>query len=446
MMRRVCSGSAWTAPSAVRAAGPRPGERTLRGVRRSATIACAPQGNLPAGGPLRVAVAGGGLAGLATAHALLSLGAVLQRDVQVRVWDPAGAGGAGASRAAAGLLHPLTPRGTPAFRGLEGMAATRTLLARAGDALGRPCHADVPVVRLALGDQPDKDAKLRKQGAGDDAREWWDAGRLHAEAPLAGPAGCEGALAVPGAAVDMGAYLEGLSLACAHDFPAGSYTLERAPLPAEAILTRDGYTAVVYCTGASAAGLQGLPCALTPSPGVNVVFAPPPAGAGPALPVLPVTLALIAGKYLVPLPGGAALGGALQVPRDADGAAFAPLLDHLAAGCPARADPVAVDARAAADALLGTTLGRIYPPLAGAAPVEARAAVRVASPPGPGGRLLPIAVRLPADGPALARWALVGLGARGLLYHALVAAHLADALVAGDPGRVPREFGCGRDA
>ena len=72
---------------------------------------------------------------------------------------------------------------------------------------------------------------------------------------------------------------------------------------------------------------------------------------------------------------------------------------------------------------------------------EARAAVRVASPPGPGGRLLPTAVRLGEADAGLARWALVGLGARGLLYHALVAAHLAEALLADAPDRVPREFG-----
>jgi len=389
-----------------------------------------------------VAVAGGGLAGLATAHALLSLGLALDRDVRVRVWDPAGAGGAGASRAAAGLLHPLTPRGTVAFRGPEGMAATRALLASASAALGRPCYADVPVARLALGDDLKRDAKLKTLGGSGEGREWWPADRLHAAGGAGAGAGaesCEGALVVPGAAVDMAAYLEGLSLACARDFAQSSYALERAPLPSQAALCSDGYDAVVYCTGASAIGLPGFPFTLTPSPGVNVVFGPAE-GAGP----LPSSLALIAGKYVVPVGGGAALAGALQVPRDADGRAFAPLLDHLGAGCPARECPVAVDARAAADALLdATSLGRIYPPLAGAVPVEARAGVRASSPPGPGGRLLPTAGRLLGggdDSSPVARWALVGLGARGLLYHALAAAHLAEALLADDSDLIPPEF------
>lgn len=60
--------------------------------------------------PLRVAVVGGGFAGLAASYHLLSAAGKGERTMQLTLYDAVGLG-AGGSGAAAGLLHPYTPRG-----------------------------------------------------------------------------------------------------------------------------------------------------------------------------------------------------------------------------------------------------------------------------------------------------------------------------------------------
>lgn len=60
--------------------------------------------------PLRVAVIGGGFAGLAAAYHLLTAAGSIGRAMELTLYDAVGLG-AGGSGAAAGLLHPYTPRG-----------------------------------------------------------------------------------------------------------------------------------------------------------------------------------------------------------------------------------------------------------------------------------------------------------------------------------------------
>jgi hypothetical protein len=80
-----------------------------------------PQNNNP---NLRVAVVGGGFAGLATA-----LKFALKGVKSVHIIDPQdGPGLGGASAAAAGMCHPLAPKGKLIWGGLEGYSATKALL------------------------------------------------------------------------------------------------------------------------------------------------------------------------------------------------------------------------------------------------------------------------------------------------------------------------------
>ena len=85
----------------------------------------------------RVAVVGGGFAGVAAAFRTLEEANARGRAVELTLIDGAGVGG-GASGVAAGLLHPYTPRGKTIWRGEEGAARARRLLdaaARAEDAM-----------------------------------------------------------------------------------------------------------------------------------------------------------------------------------------------------------------------------------------------------------------------------------------------------------------------
>lgn len=70
----------------------------------------------------RCAVIGGGFAGLATAYHLAAFGS------DVTVFDPHEVGTGGASAVAAGLLHPLTPRGKLIWKGEEGFRAAKDLI------------------------------------------------------------------------------------------------------------------------------------------------------------------------------------------------------------------------------------------------------------------------------------------------------------------------------
>lgn len=70
----------------------------------------------------KCAVIGGGFAGLATAYHLVAF------DSDVTVFDPNEVGTAGASSVAAGLLHPLTPRGKRIWKGEEGLSDAKELI------------------------------------------------------------------------------------------------------------------------------------------------------------------------------------------------------------------------------------------------------------------------------------------------------------------------------
>lgn len=78
----------------------------------------------------RCAVVGGGFAGLATAYHLAAFGS------EVTVFDRQEVGTGGASAVAAGLLHPLTPRGKLIWKGEEGLAAAKEMIKVRHDVLG----------------------------------------------------------------------------------------------------------------------------------------------------------------------------------------------------------------------------------------------------------------------------------------------------------------------
>jgi len=204
--------------------------------RMLALVACA------AAAPERIAIVGGGLAGLATAIHLLDGGAHQRAPRVLHIYDPSAPGCGGASAVAAGLLHPFTPRGREIWQGREGFAASCALLARCGGADGGVSER-TGLLRLALddaqaemlraaadGEVPDREAGGEARTDREDALEQhWrsaeQAARQAAGSNVAGAAagavggavssGARGAVFAPNArSVDTPAYLRALWALC----------------------------------------------------------------------------------------------------------------------------------------------------------------------------------------------------------------------------------------
>ena len=72
----------------------------------------------------RIGVIGGGLAGLSTAYHILEK----CPSADITIIDQNSPGAGGASSVAGGLLHPLSPKGKLAYKGLEGLASSNKLV------------------------------------------------------------------------------------------------------------------------------------------------------------------------------------------------------------------------------------------------------------------------------------------------------------------------------
>ena len=91
------------------------------------------------------------MAGLAVTRALLRHGG---GAVDVTIFDPGAPGcPTGASSVAAGLLHPLSPRGKPVWMGLEGLAATVELAAEAQAALNDAASSPGDAPRVVVSER-----------------------------------------------------------------------------------------------------------------------------------------------------------------------------------------------------------------------------------------------------------------------------------------------------
>jgi glycine/D-amino acid oxidase-like deaminating enzyme len=322
---------------------------------------------------MNCAIVGAGLAGLSLAFHLSRKG-----DTRVTLFDPVGAGG-GASGVATGLLHPFPAKSARrSWKAAEAMASSLALISIAEAELGSPVAENSGVLRLAVTEEQEKD--FRERAATDPAAIWRGSEEVVSLIPEV--TGIFGGLWIPsGVAVYTAQYLQGLLLACQRQ----GVTLRRQEI--QSLVELNHFDAV-----ALAAGLQ-----MTRFPECASLSLQITKGH---------TLLCRWGKKRLPC----SLIAAGHITPDSN-----PELCHIGSTYEHKfsnlnPDPAAID-------LLRAKITPFYPPAADFEVVEVRAACRVS----PRGTYRPIAEQI---GPRL--WAFTGLGSRGLLYHALLGAALAE--------------------
>lgn len=359
--------------------------------------------------PTRIAIVGGGLAGLGTAAHLVS---EAQQPLRaLHVYDAHLPGEGGASAVAAGLLHPFTRGGRQIHQGVPGYEAAVELVRRV-EHLSGACSRASGLLRLALSEEQSEELQTAVSGGAVAAasslhQRWLTHDEVSARAGAA--VGGTGAAYAPAAlSLDVPKYLRGLWALC--EAGSGEAQWRLGEVHSLAPLLRD-YDAVVVALGARATTLRGcesLP--LTACRGQNLVLSNEGGLQAP----------LISGKYVLPVGDGGArlLAGATFEYDPADRV-------HRSAEQPA------------AEAALRPALRRLHPAIDAERVVGCQAGVR-ALPPRSHRGYFPIAGRLGRGGDAGdGGWLLGGLGSRGLIYHALLGRAMARAVLRGDEAELP---------
>lgn len=384
--------------------------------------------------PQRIAIIGGGLAGLSTAVNLLDEGHTVVKAIHI--YDPFPPGCGGASAVAAGLLHPFGRNGRELWHGRAGFAATVGLIRRCEAYTSQRVSSSNGLLRLALtSDQADV-LKVATQDAHDDLaleQTWLTCDEVSTRADV-GMQTLGAAFAPSALSVDTPAYLRALWALCKAESATAGIETEWRSHRVDALADLQNaantpYDTIIVASGSRAAELRelhGLADVLRLCRGQNLLFENK---AGLQTPI-------ISGKYIVP------------VMRDGL---------KLLAGATFEYDPSEVihrpaDPAVAAVALRGA-LEAMHPPLARAQILDTQAGVR-ALPPRSHLGYVPIAGRLacaarettpstqreesvsapmPIDG----TWLVGGLGSRGLIHHGLMGRAVAKAVVSGDETQLP---------
>jgi len=354
---------------------------------------------VPAEKGMHVAVVGAGFAGLGTAYHLLNLGA------NVTIFDPCSVGTGGASAVAAGLLHPLSPRGKLSWKGVDGFQATLELVKQADLALEQAglgsCIACRSIIRPFFNQQHQdmfSHLKLPQWVIPMSAETFFN--------KIGGPSSAVGACQIRGAlAVDSPRYLQGLWMSCLQQNTSGrsvTWVHQHIPDPWQLFEMNSKtvhFDAVVVAAGAGVMNMEGL----TENLGLKLVR-----GQTLHYDAKQVALSdsLLCGEYLMPK-GNVLIGGATSEYARVD------------------SQP---DIQFAVSEL-SSKLEELLPTLKGVSPLLCQAGVRVISRRTNIGKI-PVTQQIVNHNTAEKMlWVFSGLGARGLLYHALLGKYLATTIV-----------------
>jgi len=316
----------------------------------------------------KIAIAGGGLAGLSVAWHLLQ-----KKSVSVTLFDPNGIGG-GASGVSTGLLHPFPgKRALHSWRADEGMQKTRELIEKVEEDSGKTVCQRGGILRLALtGEQEAVFQTCIQFGC-----EWWPKEKVVEYVP--------GAVEVPALWIPEGMtvysmpYLEGLWRLCEKN---------GASFRREAFTDADGFDSAILAMGWQTSGKmpKSFQEDLKITRGQALICRWPK----------PLSCTLLSQGHLTSteMPERCQLGSTYEDPNNPR-----------------------EESRALA---LREKIADFYPPALAFEIVETRVGYRIS-------RNLGYRPILSQINPKT--WAFFGLGSRGLLYHALLGEELADQII-----------------
>ncbi|NGX60843.1 MAG: tRNA 5-methylaminomethyl-2-thiouridine biosynthesis bifunctional protein MnmC [Chlamydiae bacterium] len=320
---------------------------------------------------MKIAILGGGFAGLSVAWHLLNS---TRGSVSVDLFDP-NVIGKGPSALSSGLLHPYAGRHARlSWGGEKGMRETHRLLTEAARGANRSLILSKGILRPAISSEQIEDFQASAHAHED--TEWWDKKRCEKEIPgLSLPEETGGLYIKEGLTVDVPGYLEGLWQACAR---LGTQHYKTTTIKQEEL---QKYDRILFSMGPMTNKiplLKNLP--LTPLKGQVLELAWPE-----NLPPLPVSL--ISKKYLVMSKGRKSCHVGATYERGV-------------------LDPKPDQKKAEEEILPAIT--SFFPPLEGAKILGCRAGFRASSP-----NHLPMAGQV---SPLF--YFFTCLGSKGLLYHA----------------------------
>uniref|UniRef100_A0A7S3EJF9 FAD dependent oxidoreductase domain-containing protein n=1 Tax=Rhodosorus marinus TaxID=101924 RepID=A0A7S3EJF9_9RHOD len=349
---------------------------------------------------LRVAVVGGGLAGLSVADRLCKLGVG-----EVVLFDPNPIGVGNASAVAAGMLHKFTPRGKKAFMADEAFQRSQEMISESAP---NSIIYHGALFRAAVTEKQEKDYIKASQLNPDSELLLLQGDEVQCSVPQS-PARM-GLLIRDAFIIDTKMYMKELWNKCVST-GAASHRLERVKSPAD--LFDSGFDSVVIAAGYQSNDLVPQHMNMQRKQGRNVIFRKRSSGSVFNIP-------MVSGKYLVPQ-------------RDND----------LLAGATVEAVDPNVNERGISETLeaLGTRIFELYPDLEEHyEPASVTSGVRGIPIRPPGIAPLPY-----LSSPSPNVWLIAGLASRGLLHHALLADLLTNALVSNDPSLLPEELQSGID-
>ena len=411
----------------------------------------------------KIAVVGGGFAGTSVAYHALERA---REAVAVTVIDRVGIAG-GASGVAAGLVHPYTARGRVVWRGVEGAAGARRLMRVAasasetaadggwrersddcdggwredvgratGERRGEPVSREPGIVRPARTAKQGMDfVRYRSER---DAADFASACVTTEEAKYLAPGleftddvieaesrgepPCAGGLFIPnGVVVDAPRYLAALWDACellASRGPAGTRASLRVRSITDVTELFDEFDEVVLCCGAGIAKLFDQSVIPVQLQGGHVLELKPDDS---------LRVGVLGTTYVAPLGETRAMVG----PTKEYDATVDDFFDR--AGVIQRD----ADARATrAERELRELASRAYPPTSSWELLNLKYGVRANPPRTPEGALPLVGAVALGDRRV---WVAAGLGARGLVYHALIGDWLSRAIMENDMSQIPIE-------